>query len=305
MQEDRPRPQSLTVARAPTRGPCNDRGPCGVYRGDRFDHTPWRTHHDREDRVSLLQSRPVQVRTAPHRGRVLLRPDLQVPARLCLSPLLRLRGGSSEEGLTGLPLPFDATSSARWNEILRAHRGELRGFLRRRLSSDAEADELLAMTLARAWEKSAALGDPTRARAWLFAVARTSLDSYRKSERRRLAHLAPDAAIDDVADLPVRAAGCCCSLVRMAELPPAYASLLRSVDVDGESLSDVARELGITTNNATVRLSRARSALRARLEAHCGTTSAEQCMRCGCDERSCCQPDVGRSARVFEPDPPK
>jgi RNA polymerase sigma-70 factor (ECF subfamily) len=37
-----------------------------------------------------------------------------------------------------------------------------------------------------------------------------------------------------------------------------------------------------------VRLHRARRALKERLAAHCGTTSARSCADCGCEERGCC-----------------
>jgi RNA polymerase sigma-70 factor (ECF subfamily) len=37
-----------------------------------------------------------------------------------------------------------------------------------------------------------------------------------------------------------------------------------------------------------VRLHRARTALKARLKQHCGTTSVGSCVDCGCDERGCC-----------------
>lgn len=39
---------------------------------------------------------------------------------------------------------------------------------------------------------------------------------------------------------------------------------------------------------AMVRLHRARTALKVRLKAHCGTTSARSCADCGCEERGCC-----------------
>jgi RNA polymerase sigma-70 factor (ECF subfamily) len=62
-----------------------------------------------------------------------------------------------------------------------------------------------------------------------------------------------------------------------------YAEILRRVDLGDERLADVAAGLGITVNNATVRLHRARKALRDQLRAFCGTDSARACADCGCD----------------------
>jgi hypothetical protein len=60
------------------------------------------------------------------------------------------------------------------------------------------------------------------------------------------------------------------------------------VVVEGISVSQVAVELDITANDAMVRLHRARTALKAKLKAHCGTTSLSSCADCGCAERGCC-----------------
>jgi hypothetical protein len=46
-------------------------------------------------------------------------------------------------------------------------------------------------------------------------------------------------------------------------LPATYADILQRVDVDGASLDEVAKELSITVNNATVCLSRAQRLARA------------------------------------------
>ena len=69
---------------------------------------------------------------------------------------------------------------------------------------------------------------------------------------------------------------------------PLFALILRRVIVDMVPVSQVARELGLTPNNAMVRLHRARTALKQRLQLHCGTTSVLACSDCGCEERGCC-----------------
>lgn len=61
-----------------------------------------------------------------------------------------------------------------------------------------------------------------------------------------------------------------------------YREILARVEMAGRSVGEVAAELGLTANNATVRLHRARRALRQRLEAVCGTCTEHACLDCTC-----------------------
>jgi RNA polymerase sigma-70 factor (ECF subfamily) len=54
------------------------------------------------------------------------------------------------------------------------------------------------------------------------------------------------------------------------------------------SLIEAAARLDITHNNATVRLHRARKALRDAMEAHCGVTDPQACAACRCVDDACC-----------------
>ncbi len=57
---------------------------------------------------------------------------------------------------------------------------------------------------------------------------------------------------------PEEVATCACSLGLLERVRPEHAAVLRRVDLDEEPIAEVARVLGVTTNNATVRLHRAR-----------------------------------------------
>jgi len=85
-------------------------------------------------------------------------------------------------------------------------------------------------------------------------------------------------------------------VAQVEALPPAQAALLERVIIEGANVAELATELGITRNNAWVRLHRARQALKARLKDHCGTDSLRQCLDCGCVERGCCRPRNARRA---------
>ena len=68
-------------------------------------------------------------------------------------------------------------------------------------------------------------------------------------------------------------------------LRPEYADVLRRVDLAGERPAEVARALGLTANNAMVRLHRARKALRADLQRSCRTCADHGCLDCSCGVR--------------------
>jgi DNA-directed RNA polymerase specialized sigma24 family protein len=76
---------------------------------------------------------------------------------------------------------------------------------------------------------------------------------------------------------------CGCPMTLLASLRPEYAEILRRVDVEDQSLAESAAGLRISTNNAAVRLHRARKALREALLQFCGTDSMRACVDCGCD----------------------
>jgi RNA polymerase sigma factor (sigma-70 family) len=163
-------------------------------------------------------------------------------------------------------------------------RPQLLALIRRRGGATAEAEDILQIAIERALTRSAQLRDPDRAEAWVARILRNVLiDELRK--RREV-----NVSVDDL-ELATNAPegfDCDCVLAQITELKPEYAELLRRVIIDGATITHVAVELGMTANNAMVRLHRARKALRAQLESHCGTTSASMCADCGCRERRCC-----------------
>lgn len=124
--------------------------------------------------------------------------------------------------------------------------------------------------------------DPARTRALFFRILRnTPADEHARAAlaAEKVAALGP-ATEEPVPDEPP-VCGCC--VAQLESLRADYADILRRVDLGDERLADVAATLGITVNNATVRLHRARKALRDHLRAFCGTDSTRACADCGCD----------------------
>lgn len=182
----------------------------------------------------------------------------------------------------------DTAATRAVRDALGAQREQLLALVRRRGGGKVDAEEVLHVALERALQRAEQVRNPARVDAWVGRVVRNVLiDELRKKQ-------VPVVSVDELelAAVVDKAGDCWCVLVQAEQLKPEYASILRRVIVDGVSVTQVAAELGITPNNAMVRLHRARTALKERMKSHCGTTNARSCSDCGCEERGCCpRPD--------------
>jgi DNA-directed RNA polymerase specialized sigma24 family protein len=168
---------------------------------------------------------------------------------------------------------------------LEADRAALLARIRRWGSGLVEPEEILQTATARALEKASTLADPARAAAWLGRIARNAtMDALRRRGLQTVAleDVDPPAPADD------SQSACACVLTEAQRLKPAYAEILHRVVVEGAPVTAVASELGVTPNNAMVRLHRARKALEARILAHCGSAAAALCSDCHCSETERC-----------------
>lgn len=170
------------------------------------------------------------------------------------------------------------------SDVVRAiadEREEFLAFVRGRVRSGADAEDILQQAMVRAAEHAGDLRDPERVRAWFFRILRRTLADHHAQWALRESKLAVLARDLDEAT-PEEVAACGCALGRLAKLKPDHADILRRVDLDEQPLAEAASNLGITVNNATVRLHRARKALRTSVESFCGVRSLRACFNCGC-----------------------
>ncbi|MCP3135760.1 RNA polymerase sigma factor [Pyxidicoccus xibeiensis] len=176
-----------------------------------------------------------------------------------------------------------ATDEAVVQALVGNHRQFL-GFLERRVGSRAVAEELLQAAFVKTLEKGGALHDGEGAVTWFYRLLRNALvDHYRKqaAEGRALEREAREAT-EASEDPELKTAVCACVGELLPTLKPEYAELVRKVDLEERGVPDVAREAGITANNAGVRLHRARQALKKQLERSCGTCASHGCLDCSC-----------------------
>lgn len=169
------------------------------------------------------------------------------------------------------------------------HESAFRRFLRRRLDNDAVAEDLLQQSFVRAVQHQHSLRNDQSVVAWFYRVLRNTIIDYYRSqsaESRRneaflqeVTHLGEDTA-PPVDEMKTIACQCLHSII--PQLKETYADLLRRIDLEGQSPAQVAKDLNVTPNNLTVRLHRARQALRNGLERLCGICSKHGCFNCSC-----------------------
>jgi RNA polymerase sigma-70 factor (ECF subfamily) len=172
----------------------------------------------------------------------------------------------------------DATSLLQ--EIL-PHRADYVRIARRRLGSDADAEDVVQHALSRAVRQAASLRDAGRARAWFHRILRNAVTDHHRA-RSRLPETVEGAADlpDETSVEPPRA--CHCAPQLLTGLRPAYAQVLQKVDVEGSDAASAAAALGISVAHLHVRLHRARHALRTRVQHHCGVRTHHACLDCCC-----------------------
>jgi RNA polymerase sigma-70 factor (ECF subfamily) len=169
----------------------------------------------------------------------------------------------------------------------------LRGFLRTQFRDEHEAEEVLHAFCLRALEKAKYLRDTRAVRSWLSRVLATTVTDFR---RRQGAHRRRHSA-GALEDLPaaaeridhgqaLAAAVCACIEGLLSALSADDAHVITRLDLRGESRRSVAHELGLSVNALTVRLHRARRAVRALILRLCTACARHGFAPCDCKDKA-------------------
>jgi RNA polymerase sigma-70 factor (ECF subfamily) len=158
--------------------------------------------------------------------------------------------------------------------------------VRKFVSDDQDAHDLLHDFYVRALAKSPQLRDADRAQGWLSATLRSVIADHLERRRRdtevitepsnfeELAASLTDQAFDDTV--------CECLHQVVAAMPQRDADLIRRLDLDGEDRQNAASELSITPNTLGVRHYRARQRLKGFLIELCRGCRPWGFLRCEC-----------------------
>jgi RNA polymerase sigma-70 factor (ECF subfamily) len=168
---------------------------------------------------------------------------------------------------------------------LTENRHDFLRFLTRHLGSADAAEEVLQQFYLRAISKAFHLRQRESIRAWLYRLLSTVLADYarREATRRRQENAYARQQALTQEDPELESTVCTCLYTLLPTLKPEYANLLRRLDLLGEPRQEVAAALGVTVNNVTVRLHRARQALKRALLLSCTTCPEHGFLRCACD----------------------
>jgi RNA polymerase sigma factor (sigma-70 family) len=168
---------------------------------------------------------------------------------------------------------------------LTENRQDFLGFLTRQLGTPDMAEEVLQQFYLRAVSKVFHLRKRESILAWLYRLLRTVLaDSARREAARRrqeTAYARHQVLMQEEPEL--ESTVCTCLDTLLPTLKPEYADILRRVDLLGEPRHTVAAALGLTVNNVTVRLHRARQAIKHALLLSCTTCPEHGFLRYACD----------------------
>jgi RNA polymerase sigma-70 factor (ECF subfamily) len=170
-------------------------------------------------------------------------------------------------------------------KLLVESHAEFLAFLERRVGSRELAEELLQQAYVRGIERGGAIDDDGSAVAWFYRLLRNALvDHARRNDAasRALHRWADELASSPQVDESLHRTVCACVSKLLVTLRPEYAAALQAIELEGKKLGEFANQVGITPNNAAVRLHRARAALGERLRTSCGTCATHGCLDCTC-----------------------
>ena len=158
-------------------------------------------------------------------------------------------------------------------------------FARKRVGDPHLAEDIVQDSLLKALSADNKPTDEEDTVAWFYRILRRSIiDLYRRKDARtraleRFAQEFPEHPVAEDERLL-----CQCFTRLLPSVPPQYRELLSAVDLQGEDIGEVASRLGVTRNNLTVRLHRARKHLKDALTQTCRACSDEGCLDCTCEE---------------------
>ncbi len=154
-------------------------------------------------------------------------------------------------------------------------RERLLAFIRKRVDSNADAEDILQDVLVRMQEGLDGLESETRFHAWLYQIARNAVtDFYRTRSRhnRALERVDEDPTIrihrcKEDASAYRELAGCIEPLVE--QLPPKYRTAIRLTDLGEFTQAGAAEELGLSVSGVKSRVQRGRKHLEGLLRECC------------------------------------
>ena len=167
-------------------------------------------------------------------------------------------------------------------ETLVANHRQFLSYLEKRVESREAAEDILQEAFVRGLDSPSLREADT---AWFYRALRNAIvDHYRRRgvETRVLEQVAAETEEAIPPESELMEAVCACVARLLSTLKPEYAQAIQRVELDEIPVRDYAAEEQMTANAASVRLFRAREALRRRVVQSCGTCAEHGCLDCRC-----------------------
>jgi RNA polymerase sigma factor (sigma-70 family) len=165
-------------------------------------------------------------------------------------------------------------------------RNKFLGFLRKRLSSPQDAEDVFQDFCVKVLRNYASVKAGERLDAWLGVTLRHTLtDHYRRqaTRNRGAEAYAIEAKVLEPETEDVNEAACSCVTAAIQKLEPAQAELLARLDLQDEPRDEIAADLGLSLNTFGVRVHRSRAALKKKIAELCPVCGDGRFMQCDCN----------------------
>ena len=162
------------------------------------------------------------------------------------------------------------------------------GFLHARVGNLQVAEDIFQSSILKAIKAQGSLENKEALIPWFYKILKNSVSDYFR-ENKKMTEKSDEISrfileLENETEFSKKSfeALCNCFNGLMPGLNPTYADLLQKIDLNGEDLKEVAKETHTTISTMTVKLHRARQALKKSLEAACGACAKHGCLNCTC-----------------------
>jgi RNA polymerase sigma factor (sigma-70 family) len=165
-------------------------------------------------------------------------------------------------------------------------RGKFLGYLRKRLNSPQDAEDVFQDFCVKVLRRYASIKSEERLDAWLGITLRHTLtDHYRRqaTRNRGAEAYANEVKLLEPETEDLDQSACRCVFAAIQKLDPGQAELLSRLDLQDEPRASIAADLGVSLNALGVRVHRSRAALKKRIAEICPVCGEGQFMQCDCD----------------------
>ena len=157
------------------------------------------------------------------------------------------------------------------------------GFVRSRTGDPELAADIVQECLLKAIRADNSPQDAEGVVTWFYRILRHAIiDAHRRSSVRDKALQNYASNLAKIPTAEDQKTVCQCVLKLLPTLSKTDSEMLRRIDLEGESASEVARATNQRVNTLNVRLLRARRRLREELQRICRTCATHGCLDCDC-----------------------